>query len=138
MSSLGGVVEPATKGCPLKSSKPPRLLWRCFSDTLPGTSKKKLTRICWRIVNKRLHFIFKSVFVTHWTKNPLHMHPFFHFLETSKNGLKNSGHQQPVKDPAKRLNLALVFLTYHFPGTQKDKHTKKWCINDKHLSPCHL
>jgi hypothetical protein len=45
LSSVGGVVEPATRGRLLKSPKP-RLLGRCFPDMLPGTSKKKPTRRC--------------------------------------------------------------------------------------------
>ena len=49
-SSVGGVVEPATRGRPSKSTKPTRLLGRCFPDMVPGTSKKKPTRrcvVCW-------------------------------------------------------------------------------------------
>jgi len=50
LSSMGGVVEPATRSHPSKSPKPPRLLVRCFPDMVPGTSKKKPTRrcvVCW-------------------------------------------------------------------------------------------
>jgi len=50
LSSMGGVVEPATRGRPSKSPKPSRLLGRCFPDMVPGTSKKKPTRrcvVCW-------------------------------------------------------------------------------------------
>jgi hypothetical protein len=49
LSSVGGVVEPATRGCPSKSPKP-RLLGRCFPDTVLETLKKKPTRrsvVCW-------------------------------------------------------------------------------------------
>jgi len=49
LSSMGGVVEPATRGRPSKSPKP-RLLGRCFPDMVPGTSKKQPTRrcvVCW-------------------------------------------------------------------------------------------
>jgi hypothetical protein len=42
LSSSGGVVEPATRGHPSKSSKPNQLLGHCFPDTVPGTSKKKI------------------------------------------------------------------------------------------------
>ena len=44
LSSMGGVVEPATRGRPSKSPRPSRLLGRCFPDMVPGTSKKKPTR----------------------------------------------------------------------------------------------
>ena len=44
LSSVGGVVEPATGGHPTKSPKPFRLLGHCFPDMVPGTSKKKPTR----------------------------------------------------------------------------------------------
>jgi hypothetical protein len=50
LSSMDGVVGPATRGCPSKSPKPSRLLGRCFPDVVPGTSKKKPTRrcvVCW-------------------------------------------------------------------------------------------
>jgi len=50
LSSMGGVVELATRGCPSKSPKPSRLLGRCFPELVPGTSKKKPTRrcvVCW-------------------------------------------------------------------------------------------
>jgi hypothetical protein len=50
LSSMGGVVEPATRGRPSNSPKPSRLLGRCFPDMVPGTSKKKPTRrceVCW-------------------------------------------------------------------------------------------
>ena len=50
LSSMGGVVEPATRGRPSKSPKPSRLLGRCFPDMVPGLSKKKPTRrcvVCW-------------------------------------------------------------------------------------------
>jgi len=50
LSSMGGVVEPATRGRPSKSPKPSRLLGHCFPDMVPGTSKKKPTRrcvVCW-------------------------------------------------------------------------------------------
>ena len=50
LSSMGGVVEPATRGCQSKSPKPSRLLGCCFPDMVPGTSKKKPTRrcvVCW-------------------------------------------------------------------------------------------
>ena len=46
LSSMGGLVEPATRGRPSKSPKPSRLLGRCFPDVVPGTSKKKPTRRC--------------------------------------------------------------------------------------------
>jgi len=32
LSSMGGVVEPATRGCPSKSLKPSRFLGHCFPD----------------------------------------------------------------------------------------------------------
>jgi len=50
LSSVGGVVEPATRGRTSKSPKPSRFLGRCFPDMVPGTSKNKPTRrcvICW-------------------------------------------------------------------------------------------
>jgi len=50
LSSMGGVVEPATRGRPSKSPKPSWLLGCCFPDMVPGTSKKKPTRqcvVCW-------------------------------------------------------------------------------------------
>jgi len=50
LSSMSGVVEPATRGRPSKSHKPSRLHGRCFPDKVPGTSKKKPTRrcvVCW-------------------------------------------------------------------------------------------
>jgi len=50
LSSMGGVVEPATRGRTSKSPKPSRLLGRCFPDMVPGLSKKKPTRrcvVCW-------------------------------------------------------------------------------------------
>jgi hypothetical protein len=50
LSSMGGVEEPATKGCPSKSHKTSRLFGRCFPNMVPGTSKKKPTKgceVCW-------------------------------------------------------------------------------------------
>ena len=49
LSSMGGMVEPVTRGCPSKSPKPSRLLGRCFPDMVPGTSKKPTRRcvVCW-------------------------------------------------------------------------------------------
>ena len=46
LSSMCGVVEPATRGRPTKSPRPSRLLGRCFPYMVPGTSKKKPTRRC--------------------------------------------------------------------------------------------
>jgi len=46
LSSVGGVVEPATSGHPSKSPKPSRLLGHHFPDMVPGTSKKRPTRTC--------------------------------------------------------------------------------------------
>ena len=49
-SSMGGVVEPATRGHPSKSAKPSQLLGWCFPDMVPWTSKKNPTRrcvVCW-------------------------------------------------------------------------------------------
>jgi len=46
LSSMAGVVEPATRGRPSKSPKPSRLLGCCFPDMVPGTSKKKPIRRC--------------------------------------------------------------------------------------------
>jgi len=46
LSSMGGLVEPPTRGRPSKSPIPSRLLGRCFPDMVPGTSKKKPTRRC--------------------------------------------------------------------------------------------
>jgi len=40
LSSVGGVVEPATRGRPSKSPIPSQLLGCCFPDMVPGTSKK--------------------------------------------------------------------------------------------------
>ena len=45
-SSMGRVVEPATRGHPSKSPKPSWLLGCCFPDMVPGASKKKPTRRC--------------------------------------------------------------------------------------------
>jgi len=39
LSSMGGVVEHTTRGCPSKSPKPSRLLGRCFPDMVPVMSK---------------------------------------------------------------------------------------------------
>jgi len=60
LSSMGGVVELATRGCPSKSPKPSRLLGRCFPDMVPGTSKKKPTRrcvVCWTNGGGKSHHI---------------------------------------------------------------------------------
>jgi hypothetical protein len=38
LSSMGGVLEPTTRGRPSKSPKPTRLLGRCFPDMVPGSS----------------------------------------------------------------------------------------------------
>jgi hypothetical protein len=49
-TSMGGMVEPATRGRPSKSPETSQLLGRCFPDMAPGTSKKKPTRrcvVCW-------------------------------------------------------------------------------------------
>ena len=49
LSSIGGMVEPETRGRPSKSPKPSGFLG-CFPDMVPGTSKKKPTRgcvVCW-------------------------------------------------------------------------------------------
>jgi len=46
LSSMGGVVEPATRGRPSKSPKPSQIL----GHMVPGMSKKKPTRrcvVCW-------------------------------------------------------------------------------------------
>jgi len=59
LSSMGGVVELATRGRPSKSPKPSRLLGRCFPDMVPGTSKKKPTRRCVRFpadISRKLVF----------------------------------------------------------------------------------
>jgi hypothetical protein len=49
LSSMGGVVEPTTKGRPSKSPKPSRPLGCSFPDMVPGTSKKPTKRcvVCW-------------------------------------------------------------------------------------------
>jgi len=46
LSSVGGLVEPATRGRTSKSPKPSQLRRCCFPDMVPGTSKKKPTRTC--------------------------------------------------------------------------------------------
>jgi len=46
LSSMGGLVEPAIRGCSSKSPKLSQLLGRCFPDMVPGTSKKNPTRRC--------------------------------------------------------------------------------------------
>jgi len=58
LSSMGGVVKPATRGRPSKSPKPSRLLGCCFPDMVPETSKKKPTTrcvVCW--ANGKSHHI---------------------------------------------------------------------------------
>jgi len=58
LSSMGDVVEPATRDRPSKSLKPSQLLGRFFPDMVPGTSKKKPTRryvVCW--ANGKSHHI---------------------------------------------------------------------------------
>jgi len=44
-SSLGGVVQPATRGHPSKLPTPSQLLGHYFPDMVPRTSKKIPTRI---------------------------------------------------------------------------------------------
>ena len=46
LSSMGGVVEPETRGHPSNSPKPSRFLGCCLPDMVPGTLKKKPTRRC--------------------------------------------------------------------------------------------
>jgi hypothetical protein len=84
LSSMGGVVEPATRGHLSKSPKPSRLLGRCFPDMVPGTSKKKHTRRCvvfWANDGKRKES-------SYWCSNcekALCVVPCFKVYHTDKN-----------------------------------------------------
>ena len=100
LSSVGGVVEPATRGRPSKSPKP-RLLGRCFPDMVPGTSKKKPARrcvVCWDS-GKRKETISFSLRIE---RNPHFVcTAFSSFIETRKHGQEKTHsrlHQQSRKE----------------------------------------
>ena len=87
LSSMGGVVEPATKGRPSNSPKPTRLLGRCFPDMVPGASKKKPTRrcvVCWANGKRKES--------SYWCSNcekALFVVPCFQIYHTDKNFKKS-------------------------------------------------
>jgi hypothetical protein len=82
-SSMGGVLEPVTRGRPSKSPKPSRLHGCCFPDMVPGTSKKKPTRscvVCWANGKRN-----ESSYWCPDCEKVLHVLPCFQVYHTDRN-----------------------------------------------------